>query len=180
MGYEPYLNNVKRYSRTFNVRTPNHFVSPFFFMTANTTGVAGHVLRYSSTGEDTVIIATSGTKNYQVAGFLMQDVKDLDAGAIKGYRNLNNTVENLGGNVGVAQGYFVADTKQYNGAPGLGDRLAVAKDNSGNLETYAATQTGDPIAVVESLVSPNQVSLEPTQFSTAGGNVFIRIKTYNI
>lgn len=179
MGYEPYLQNVARYSRTFNVRTPNHFIAPFFFMAANTTGVAGHVLKYSTT-EDTVQIATSGTLRHQVAGFLMQDVKDLDAGAVKGYRNLNNTVEHLGGNVGVAQGNFTADTKQYNGTPAVGDRLAVAKDNSGNVETYASTQTGDAIAVVEATVSSAQVSLEPQQFSSTGGNAFIRIRTYGL
>lgn len=179
MGYEPYLNNVKRYSRTFNVRTPNHFISPFFFMAAATTGVAGHVMIYSTTIEDTVTIAASGALKHTIAGFLTQDVKDLDAGAIKGYRNLNNTVENLGGNVGIAQGQFIADTKQYNGSPALGARLCV-NDSTGNLSTYTSLMTGDPIAVVESLVAPNQVSLEPQQFSAASGNVFIRIKTYNI
>lgn len=180
MGFEPYLQNVQRYSRTFNVRTPNTFISPFFFMQGTQTGVAGHVVKYGTAGEDSITLATSGAKVSDIAGFLMQDVKDLDAGAVKGYRNLNNTVENLGGNVGVAQGSFVADTKQYNGTPAFKDKLAVAKDNSGNLETYAATQTGDAIAVVEATVGSAQVSLEPTQFSTAGGNTFIRIRTYGL
>ncbi len=180
MGYEPNLQNVQRYGRTFNVRTPNHFIAPFFFMAAATTGVAGHVLKYAAT-EDTVQIATSGLLKHQLAGFLMQDVKDLDAGAVKGYRNLNNTVENLGGNVGVAQGQFTADTKQYIGTPAVGDRLQVASDNSGNLAVYNALVTGDPIAIVEATVSSATVSIEPQQFAAAStGNAFIRIKTYNI
>lgn len=182
MPFNPNLNNVKRYSRTFLIENPNHFVSPFYFMVAATTGVAGHVVKYTAGKEDTVSLATSGTLAYQVAGFLMQDVKDLDAGAIKGYRQFNNTVENLGGNVGVLQGPGnVCLTRQYNGSPAYLDRLAVAKDNSGNLETYASTQTGDPIAIVESVASAAQPTIEPTQFATGGnGNAYLRIRTYGL
>ena len=180
MGYQPYLQNVTRYGRTFQVVNPNHFVTPFYFMAASTTGVAGHVVKYD-TQEDTIAIATSGSKAYEVAGFLMQDIKDLDAGPVKGYRNLNKTVENLGGNVGVLQGPGnVCFTKQYNGSPALGNRLTVAGDNSGNLAVYSTLMTSDPIAVVEATVSSVQPSIEPQQYSTTGGKNFIRIRTYNL
>lgn len=182
MPFNPDINNVKRYSRTFSVLNPNHFVAPFYFMVSATTGVAGHVLKYTAGAEDTVSIATSGSLRNEIAGFLMQDVKDLDAGPIKGYRQFNNTVEDLGGNVGVLQGTNnVCLTRQYNGSPAYRDRLAVAKDNSGNLETYASTQTGDAIALVEAVASASQPTGEPTQFATGGnGNAYIRIRTYNL
>ncbi len=182
MPFNPNLNNVKRYARTFSVLNPEHFVAPFYFMVANTTGVAGHVLQYTAGQEDTVSIATSGALRHTIAGFLMQDVKDLDAGPIKGYRQFNNTVEQLGGNVGVLQGSNnVCLTKQYVGSPAYRDRLAVATDNSGNLQTYAATQTGDPIAVVEAVASAVAPTIEPTQLNPSqAGNAYIRIRTYNL
>lgn len=182
MPFNPEINNVTRYARTFIVRNPNHFVAPFYFMVANTTGVAGHVLQYTAGAEDTVSIAQSGALRENIAGFLMQDVKDLDAGPIKGYRQFNNTVEDLGGNVGVLQGSNnVCLTKQYNGSPAYRAKLAVAKDNSGNLETYAATQTGDAIAVVEAVAGAAAPTIEPTQLSPSNaGNAYIRIRTYNL
>ncbi len=179
MGFEPYLNNVRRYGRTFQVLNPDHFVSPFYFMVAATTGVAGHVVQYHATQEDTVQLAVSGILKHQVAGFLLQDVKDLDAGPVKGYRNKNNTVENLGGNVGVMplQPGSVCYTKQYTGTMTLGIRLTSAKNAGGNLEAYSATvNTGDPLAVVEAVTGSAQVSLEPQQLSAASGNAFIRIR----
>ena len=175
--FNPYLQNVQRYSRTFQVLNPNHFISPFFFMAAATTGVAGQVVKYG-TVESSVTTAGSGVKNYQVAGFLMQDVKDLDAGPIKGYRNLNNTVANLGDQVGVLVGPGnAALTKAYNGTPAVGDRLCVGAN--GYLETWVAANTGDPIAVVEASGDAATTSLEPTQF-TAAGTSYIRIRTYNL
>lgn len=177
--FNPYLQNVQRYARTFQVLNPDHFVNPFFYMAANTTGVAGQVVKYGA-AEGSVEIAASGTQNYQVAGFLMQDVKDLDAGPVKGYRNLNNTVANLGDPVGVLVGAGnICLTKCYLGSPAVGDRLAVAKNGNGYLETYAATQTGSPIAIVEAVSTAAITSLEPTQFSSAG-TAPIRIRTYNL
>lgn len=178
MGYEPYQQNVQRYARTFDSLNPNAFVSPFFFMAAATTGVAGDVVKYST--EDTVAIATSGTLNYQVAGFLMQDVKDLDAGSVKGYRNPNKSVANLGDSVGVLQGGGPAMTKRYVGTPAVGNRLAVDKLNSGKLEVYASTQTGDPIAIVEAVTSSATPTVEPTQFTGTAAPDFIRIRIYNV
>lgn len=178
MAFEPYLQNIQRYSRTFNPITPNAFVSPFYFMAAATTGVCGDVVSYST--EDTITIATSGALRHQIAGFLMQDVKDLDAGPVKGYRNYNNTVEHLGGNVGVLQSNGVAETKRYAGSPAVGARLCVAV--GGHLRTYGSStlETGDPLAVVEATVGSATPTIEPQQFSTAGGPDWIRIRIYNL
>ena len=174
----PYTVTPVRYARTFEAVNLNQYLSPFYFMKAATTGVAGHALRYH-TDEDYVDIAVSGMLKHQFAGFLMQDVKNLDGGAIKGYRNPNNTVEQNGGNVGVAQGFVVAFTKQYNGSPARGDRLCV-NDSTGNLTIYSSLMTGDPIAVVEATSSSVAPTVEPQQLSSASGNAFIRIKTFNL
>jgi hypothetical protein len=172
----PYWNNIpQRYARSFDVADVNFVGSPFFFMKANTTGVAGQLLKYETT-EDTVSIATSGIKAYQVAGFLMQDVKDLDGGAVKGYRNLNNTVANLGDNVTVAQGKFIAFTKAYTGTVAAGDRLQVSKAGDGYLEAYSATNTGDVVAVAEAVSSSVTPTIEPQQLASASGKDFIRIR----
>lgn len=177
MAFEPNLNNVVRYSRTFNVLDPNAAISPFYFMAAATTGVAGDVVKYD-TQADTVAIAASGALSHEIAGFLMQDVKDLDGGVVKGYRNLNNSVVNYGDNVGIWQGRGTAETKRYYGtAPAVGNRLCVG--TAGQLRVYGgALEVGDPIAVVEATVG--SATVEPQQLSTAGGNSFIRIRVYNL
>lgn len=180
MGFEPYVNNISRYSRTFDTLDPNAFIAPFFFMAASTTGVAGDVVIYKTTGEDTLAPAASGALVHQIAGFLMQDVKDLDAGPVKGWRNPNNSVENLGGNVGVLQSNGPAVTKRYLGSPAYRDRLCVGQ-SEGQLRTYGGSlETGDPLAIVESLTSHVTPSIEPTQYSTSGGNAWIRIRIYNL
>lgn len=180
MGYEPYSQNVSRYGRTFDALDPNAFIAPFFFMKANTTGVAGDLVQYETT-EDTVGPAVSGILLYNVAGFLMQDVKDLDAGAVRGWRNPNNSVEHLGGSVGVLQSNGPAMTKRYVGTPAIGTRLTSAKDGRGKLETYHATQnTGDAVAVVEAVVSSDTPTVEPAQFTGTAAPDFIRIRIYGL
>ncbi len=180
MGFEPYVNIISRYSRTFQVMTPNAFIAPFYFMKAAVTGVAGQVLKYD-TLEDTVTVAGSGVTRDQVAGFLMQDVKDLDAGPVKGYRNLQQTVENLGGNIGVLQGSNnVCLTKAYTGSPALSNKLTVA--SNGYLRVYgsAALETGDPIAIVEATVSSTTPTIEPQQLTASNSPDWIRVRTYNL
>lgn len=174
----PNWSNIpQRYARSFDVINVNFVGSPFFFMHAATTGVAGMVMAYD-TVEDYVNVATSGTTNYSVAGFLMQDVKDLDSGAVKGYRNLNNTVANLGDNVTIAQGNFAAFTKTYNGSPAFGNQLQVSTTRPGYLEAYAASNTGSVIAIVEAINSPQSPTIEPPQLATTvTGPQFIRIYT---
>ena len=177
--FNPYLQNVQRYARTFQVLNPNHFVNPFFYMGALQTGLAGEVVKYG-TVEGSVEKATSGVLGYQVAGFLMQDVKDLDAGPVKGYRNLNNTVANVGDPVGVLVGAGnICLTKCYTGSPAVGTRLQVSKTVGGFLEAYSATNTGDVVAVVEAVSTAAITSLEPTQFTSAGVAP-IRIRTINL
>ncbi len=180
MGFEPNLNPVQRYSRTFNPLEPVFLSSPFFFMTAGVTGVAGDVLAYTAT-QDTVNLAASGALRHELAGFLMQDVKNLDAGPVKGYRNYQNSVENLGGNVGVMKSNVLAETTRVVGTPAIGTRLATAKDGKGKLEAYnAASNNGDPIAVVEANAGVNSASVEPQQFATATAPTFFRIRIYNL
>lgn len=179
MGYEPYVNTPSRYARTFQAISPVHNLGNFF-MAANTTGVAGDLVKYS-TADDEITVATSGISAYQVAGFLMQDVKDLDAGAVKGYRNPYNTVEHLGGSVGVLQTNSIALTKRYVGTPTVGTRLTSAKLLNGQLETYSATaNTGDPVAVVEAVTSSDTPSVEPAQFTGTAAPDFIRIRIYGL
>lgn len=173
--------NPTRYGRTFQVLSLNPNISPFYYMAAATTGVAGDVLKYTgSANEETVSQATSGALRHELAGFLLQDVKDLDAGAVRGYRNLNNTVANLGDNVGVLQDNVLAETKRYTGTVAVGDRLTVHKE--GILRKYgvAALEGGDPIAVVEATVSSVPQTTEPAQLSSSSGNNFIRIRVYNL
>jgi len=143
-----------------------------------TTGLAGDVLSYST--EDTVTTAPSGSLRHQFAGFLLQDVKDLDAGSVRGWRNLNNTVANLGDNVGVLQSNESCETKRYTGTIAVGDRLQVAKGGQGKLEAFSATNTGDAIAVVESTVSSIPVGTEPQQLAAGAGVNYIRIRVYNL
>ena len=172
-----WIQQVQRYSRSFEYVNTNAFVSPFFFMAANTSGLAGAVLQYG-TLEDTVMIAVSGVS--QSAGFLTQDVKDLDSGAVKGYRNLNNTVENLGGPVGVLQGPGqVCFTRVYVGAPAYKDTLTVSSNSAdgGAVATKGATWTSASIAVVEAVNSSQSITLETQQFSTTGNQAYIRIRT---
>jgi hypothetical protein len=173
----PLWNNIpQRYARSFDVADVNFTASPFFFMKANTTGVAGQVLQYDTT-EDYVTTAQSGVKAYAVAGILMQDIKDLDGGAVKGYRNLNNTVDNLGANVLVAQGNFVGFTKTYVGTVALGNRLQVSAVTPGYLAAYAATNTGDVLGVVEAVSSSTTPTIEPQQLASGStGNDFIRVR----
>lgn len=174
-----YTNVAKRYSRTFEVSSTNKFESPFFVLAASTTGTAGQVVAYD-TPEDVVKIAVSGSKNYQIAGFLLQDVKDLDGGNLKGYRNLNNTVVNYGDSVGVFQGGGVAYTKVYQGSCTLGTRLTVSSDGRGFLEPFTALVTADVIGVVEAVTSSKAPSNEPQQFSSASGNDWIRVRIFNL
>lgn len=179
MGYEPYVNTPSRYARTFQSLNPAAFIGNFF-MLANTTGVAGDLMKYSS--EDTVTLTTSGVAAYQIAGFLMQDVKDLDAGSVKGYRSPFNTVEHLGGSVGILQQNGPALTKRYVGSPAVGARLQAAPlaGDTGKLATYAALNTGDPIAVVEAVTSSDTPTVEPAQFSGTAAPDFIRIRIYGL
>jgi hypothetical protein len=159
MGTPTNTNFARRYARSFDVVNPQAFVSPFFFMAASTTGVAGQVVKYGST-EDTVTQATLGDTRFQIAGFLMQDVKDLDAGPVKGYRNLQNTVANLGDPVGVLQGSAIAFTKAYNGTPAAKDVLVA--DTNG----YLAVGSGSGVnilAIVEAIASSTTPSNEPSQ-----------------
>ncbi len=178
MPYNPNTFIPTRYGRTFQVLNQNPRISPMYFMAAATTGCAGDVLAYGV--EDTVAPAVSGALRHQIAGFLLQDVKDLDAGAVRGWRNLNNTVANLGDNIGILQSNELCETKRYTGSPAVKDRLCV--DSVGQLRTYGSSslETGDPIAVVESTVSSVPVATEPQQKSTSGGPNFIRIKVYNL
>lgn len=175
MAYQPYSQSIKRYARTFDVVDPNAFIAPFFFMAAATTGVAGDTVAYSSTQEDTVTTVTSGALKYQIAGWLMQDIKDLDAGPLKGWRNPNNSVEHLGGNVGVFQGGGSVFTKRYNGTPAFGNRLVV-NDNSGNLSVFTALMTGDVLGVVEAAASSATPTIEPQQYTAGIGPDFIRVR----
>ncbi len=174
--------NPSRYGRSFNVLSQYINIAPFFFMASAQTGVAGDVLQYNGTNEESVTLAASGIVRHQIAGILLQDVKDLDAGAVRGWRNLNNSVANLGDNVGVLQGPvpFLAETKRYTGSVTLFGRLQVAKAGQGQLEAFSATNTGDAIAVVEATVSSVPQSTEPAQLSSSSGNNFIRIKVYGI
>lgn len=172
MGTPTNTNFARRYSRSFDVVTPQSFTSPFFFMAAATTGSAGQVVKYGAT-EDTVEIAGLNATRYQVAGFLQQDVKDLDAGPVKGYRNLNNTVANLGDPVGVLQGFGVAFTKIYSGTPAVGQTLTSAAN--GYLLTGVASGI-DVLAVVEAVTSSISPSNEPAQTAAAAGNNYIRIR----
>jgi len=164
-----------RYSRSFNVLGQNPRISPLFSMAAATTGVAGDVLAYNT--EDTVVPASSGALRYQVAGFSMQDVKNLDSGAVRGWRNLNNTVANLGDFIGVLQSNELAETKRYTGTPADFANLCV--DSVGMLRTKTALDTGDYFAVVESTVSSIPQATEPSQFGTSATN-YIRIKILNL
>jgi hypothetical protein len=167
------VNFAKRYSRSFDVVNPQAFTSPFFFMAASTSGSAGQVVMYDTT-EDTVKIATSGLDKFQVAGFLMQDVKDLDAGPVKGYRNLNNTTANMGDPVGVHQGYGVAFTKIYAGSPALKDKLGV-NGNGYLYSTSGNVAQSDILAVVEAVASSLTPSNEPSQ-TGASATDYIRIR----
>ncbi len=176
MAYEPYQNNVRRYARTFDVVDPNAFIAPFFFMKAATTGVAGDAVIYAtSSPEDTVDIATSGALKYQLAGWLMQDVKDLDAGPLKGWRNPNNSVEHLGGNVGVYQGGGTVYTKRYNGSPAYRDRLCV-NDSTGKFTVFTALMAGDVLGVVEAVAGAATPTVEPSQFGGTAAPDFIRVR----
>lgn len=178
MPYVPNTFSPSRKFRTFQTLSPTNTISPFYFMIAATTGVAGHALKYSTTDETVVQIATSGLLTYQFAGFLTQDVKDLDGQGVRGYRNLNSFTANLGDSVGVAQSNGLYETAQYNGTPTLGQRLCV-NDSTGNLTVYSALMTGDPLAVVEATVGSVPTRLEPQQFSSANtGNNLIRIRVY--
>ncbi len=180
MPYNPNTVTPQRYGRTFQVLSLNPNISPYYFMAAATTGVAGDLLKYHATDEETVQLATSGTLRHQFAGFLLQDVKDLDAGAVRGWRNLNNTVANLGDNVGVLQDNALCETKTYTGSVAVGQRLVTAPAGQGKLVTYnSAINTGDPIAVVEAVTASVPQSTEPQQLSTSSGNNFIRIRVYN-
>lgn len=174
MAYEPYSQNIKRYARTFDVIDPVAFIAPFFFMKASTTGVAGDAVIYS-TAEDTVDIATSGALKYQLAGYLMQDIKDLDAGPLKGWRNPNNSVEHLGGNVGVYQGGGTVFTKRYNGTPAFKDRLCV-NTSDGRLTVFTSLMAGDVLGTVESVAGAATPTVEPTQYTGTAGPDFIRVR----
>lgn len=176
MSFNPNTFSPSRYARTFNALDPNAFVSPFFFMAAATTGVAGQVVAYDLTGdEETVTIADGIVGPSGVAGFLVQDVKDLDAGAVRGWRNLNNSTANLGDNVGVLQSNGVVETTSYNGTPVRGDVVALGPN--GLLTTDHST---DPIGRVEATVDSVPASREPAQTSTAGGNSLIRVRVYGL
>lgn len=175
MAYQPYQQNIHRYARTFDVVDPNAFIVPFFFMAAATTGVAGDVIAYSTTVEDTVTTVSSGALKYQIAGFLMQDIKDLDAGPLKGWRNPNNSVEHLGGNVGIWQGGGVAFTKRYVGTPAFGNRLCV-NTSDGNLSVFTALMAGDVLGVVEATTSSATPTIEPQQYTAGIGPDFIRVR----
>lgn len=180
MGFSHYGEIAQRYSRTFNVADPNVVNKSFYFMAASTTGVAGDVVQYD-TAEDTIAIATSGSRRDQVAGFLMQDVKDLDAGAVKGYRNMNNSVEHLGGNVSVLQDNTIAFTKRYLGTPAVGDRLMLDELDSGKLMTFDANNDGFELARVEATTSADTPNVEPTQLSSGGlAEDWIRIRIFGL
>ncbi len=165
-------NFARRYARSFDVVNPQAFVSPFFYMASATTGSAGQVVKYGST-EDTVAIAGTGETKFAVAGFLMQDVKDLDAGPVRGWRNLNNTVANLGDPVGVLQGFGVAFTRIYSGSMAVGTKLG-----SNSVGYLASTNDSgvQVLAVVEAVTS----SLTPSgnEPSQTGSSVtdYIRIR----
>ena len=177
MGFEPYVQNISRYSRTFDPIMPNAFVSPFYFMAANTTGVQGDALQYSSTIEDTVQIATSGIASYQIAGFLMQDVKQLDTGSLKGWRNPNNSIVNVGDNVGILQTNGPAMTKRYSGTPTLLNQLTVDPSASGKLIVYTGSNnTTGQIAIVEAVSSSATPTVEPSQYGGTAAPDFIRIR----
>jgi len=180
MGYEPYIQNISRYSRTFDPLGPNKFTAPFFFMAAATTGVAGDLVSYSATIENTVSQAASGVALTSLAGFLMQDVKNLDAGALKGWRNPNNSVVNLGDNVGVYQDNGPILTKRYVSAGAtLGVTLTSAADGNGRLQaTSATTNTGAAVGVIEAVTSTATPTIEPSQYGTAAAPDFIRVRIY--
>ncbi len=178
MPFNPNLQIPQRYGRTFQTLALNPKVSPYFFMAAATTGVAGDVVKYHSSLEDTVDIAASGVTREEIAGFLLQDVKDLDAGAIKGWRNLNNTIANLGDNVGVLQDNIVAETKRYIGSPAYKAVLGVGA--AGQLRVFNSGDNGDPIAVVEAVTSSVPTGTEPQQLASSSGKEFIRIRIYNL
>jgi len=141
-------------------------------MASSTTGVAGQAVEYGST-EDTVTLAGASTHRHQLAGFLMQNVKDLDAGPVKGYRNLNNSEADLGDSVGVLQGAAVAFTKTYKGSPAAKDLLST--DAEGYLIVNSATSGTEIVAIVEAITSSATPSIEPTQTSTTPTD-YIRIR----
>jgi len=175
MAFEPYVQNISRYARTFDPLMPNAFVAPFFFMAAGTTGVAGDVVQYGA-ADDTVTTAVSGVKQIAIAGFLMQKVSNLDAGSLKGWRNPNNSEANLGDNIGVLQSNGPAMTKRYVGTVARGNQLVVERTGTGQLEATYALAGGDVMAVVEASTTSATPTIEPSQYGSAISPDFIRIR----
>lgn len=179
MGFTPNTFAPSRKARTFNYLDPNAFVSPYFFMAAATTGVAGDLLEYdTASAVDTVKIATSGAQRQALAGFLTQDVKDLDSGAVRGWRNLNNSTANLTDNIGVLQSNGLIETTEYDGTLARGNRVAVGPLGNGNLAAYAALDTGAVLGVVEA-IGTQASSIEPSQFGSTAKDL-VRIRIYGL
>ena len=175
MSFQPYVQNISRYSRTFDPLSPNAFVAPFYFMAGTVTGVAGDVVQYG-TQDDTVTTAVSGVASTSVAGFLMQAVLNLDSGALKGWRNPNNSVANVGDNVGVLQSNTPCLTKRYIGSLVRGNAVTVDASGTGQLVVTSAGNTGPTLGVVEATTTTTTPTVEPSQYGTAISPDFIRVR----
>lgn len=179
MGFQPNTSYPTRYARTFNWLDPNAFVSPYFFMTASTTGVAGDLVEYNTAVEvDTIKIATSGALRSAIAGFLTQDVKDLDGGAVRGWRNLNNSVANLSDNVGVLQSNGLIETTRVEGTLSRGNTVQASANSNGRLQAVDSLTAGTVLGVVEA-ASVRASSNEPAQGSATADSL-VRIRIYGL
>lgn len=183
MAFEPNTLRPRRATRNFDV-LKGGIVNPNFFMKASTSGVAGQALKYDTT-ENTVDIAAARTSRYMLAGFLLQDVRDLSA--LNGYRNWTaNSVANFGDAVGVVQGPTLVMTRTYVGSPVVGDLLEVDANGYLAVSTVALNATsasGLHVGIVEAVqdgeLNPG-TNIEPSQGgqTTPSNRNFIRVKLF--
>ena len=136
-------------------------------------------MEYNTAAEvDTVKIATSGALQDAIAGFLTQDGKDLDSGAVRGWRNLNNSTVNYGDNVGILQSNGLIETTRVVGTLSRGNKVQVADAGTGKLQAYDSLTAGAVLGVVEA-ASVAASSNEPAQ-GTATADSLVRIRIYGL